>query len=98
MKKMFMREAGLCVALIVGAIAMTSFVVGVHLAHADPKPGLWQESVTQADGVTVRKIRDTTGGDFNVCYVASRVALPGGSLSAPMTVSVAISCVPERKP
>jgi hypothetical protein len=66
-------------------------------AQADPKPGLWQEAVTQADGVTVRVIRDTTGGNFNVCYVASRVSNVAEQ-SYPVPLSVAISCVPERKP
>jgi len=65
--------------------------------RADPKPGLWQEAVTQADGVTVRVIRDTTGGNFNVCYVASRVSNVA-SQAYPVPLAVAISCVPERKP
>jgi hypothetical protein len=59
-------------------------------AHADPKPGLWLEQSTVADGVNVRKIRDTTGGDFNVCYVASSTQWTN--------VAPAISCIPERKP
>jgi hypothetical protein len=62
----------------------------------DPAPGLWQESVTQADGVTVRKIRDTTGGDLNVCYVASRV-LHGGTTDTP-AIALSIACLPEKKP
>lgn len=66
------------------------------LAHADPKPGLWQESVTQADGVTIRKIRDTTGGEATVCYVASKI-FPS-TYGGPDHASVAISCIPEKKP
>lgn len=71
-------------------------VAWIPLVHADPKPGLWQEQVTIADGVTVRKLRDTTGGDFNVCYVASRAA--GSTSPVPDSVAVAIACVPEKRP
>lgn len=64
-------------------------------AHADPKPGLWQEGSTQSNGVTVQKIRDTTGGDHNVCYVASQVYKSAGESYSDMG-AVSISCVPER--
>jgi hypothetical protein len=71
--------------------------MSIALAPAtDPAPGLWQESVTQADGVTVRKIRDTTGGDLNVCYVASRVMRSLNSSAD--SVAVSIACIPEKKP
>ena len=73
-------------------------IVTDHLAYADPKPGLWQEAVTQADGVTVRVVRDTTGGNFNVCYVASRTLDKTPASTNPAAIAVAISCVPERKP
>lgn len=66
-------------------------------AHADPKPGLWQESAIHADGVTIRKIRDTTGGESNVCYVASRLNV-GINPTEPRNDSVSISCVPEKRP
>lgn len=94
MKKILTRLAGPVEALavlIIAGIAIISLGIGIHLAHADPKPGLWQESMTQADGVTVRKIRDTTGGEFNVCYVAS-------NRTSPESVAVAISCLPEKRP
>jgi len=87
--------------MMMGALALAALVCGVGVplmalmrdARADPKSGLWQEAVTQADGVTVRVFRDTTGGNFNVCYVASN-----RTNNIPGSVAVAISCVPERKP
>lgn len=87
------------VLVVLGAALAVGLVLtrGERQAHADPKPGLWQEAVTQADGVTVRVIRDTTGGNFNVCYVASRTGDRGMS-GSPQPITVAISCVPERKP
>lgn len=69
----------------------------IHSAHADPKPGLWQEQSTTTDGVMVQKIRDTTGGDFNVCYVASHIENNNGEWSR-YTPTVSISCVVEKKP
>lgn len=82
----------LSVALVAPVVIVTQ---QLRIARADPKPGLWQEAVTTADGVTVRKIRDTTGGDFNVCYVASARFSNGYSTSAG---AVSLSCVPEHKP
>lgn len=81
------------------AVIAVSFILVVDHgpAHADPKPGIWQEAATQADGVTVRVIRDTTSGNFNVCYVASRVS-PRGLNGSAETMAVAISCVPEKRP
>lgn len=63
-----------------------------------PRPGIWQEIATIVDGVTVRKIRDTTGGDYNVCYIASRQEeqSPYKMDTAPAMLS--ISCVPEKRP
>jgi hypothetical protein len=65
-----------------------------------PRPGIWQEIVTTVDGVTVRKVRDTTGGDYNVCYIASRQAetplSPYKIDTSPAALSIA--CVPEKKP
>lgn len=98
MKRFIVAAAPL--ALFAGLILMLALafkVVAIPSAHADPKPGLWQEAVTQADGVTVRVLRDTTQGNFNVCYLASRLE-PGISPSDPRNVAVAISCLPERKP
>jgi hypothetical protein len=88
------------VKLVAAALLGGTLIAGVLrplAARADPKPGLWQEAVTQADGVTVRVIRDTTQGNFNVCYVASEMSHTG-DISHPPSISVAISCVPERKP
>ncbi len=83
-------------ALALLAALVAFLVVRVSVAHAEPKPGLWQEQVTSADGVTVRKLRDTTGGDFSVCYVASRIEGAGATRPA---IAVSISCLPEaRKP
>lgn len=82
----------------VALMAMAAIIVALlfcayfdRTAHAEPKPGLWQEQTTVADGVTIRKIRDTTGGDFNVCYVAS-VA------TSSLYPATSISCIPERRP
>lgn len=63
-----------------------------------PRPGLWHEASTEVDGVTVTKIRDTTGGDYNVCYLASRQEslTPYGLERAP--AMLAITCVPEKRP
>jgi hypothetical protein len=59
-------------------------------SRAEPKPGFWQEAVTNADGVTVRVLRDTTGSRANICYVTSS--------TGPKWTSVAISCLPDRQP
>lgn len=64
-----------------------------HEAHADPKPGLWQEQSTTANNVRIQKIRDTTGSDHNVCYIASRE----GTQTVD-SFAVSISCVAENKP
>jgi hypothetical protein len=63
-----------------------------------PRPGLWHEASTEVDGVTVTKIRDTTGGDHNVCYLASRQEslTPYGLERAP--AMLALTCVPEKRP
>jgi len=65
-----------------------------------PRPGIWQEIVTTVDGVTLRKVRDTTSGDYNVCYIASRQpeqpASPYKIDTAP--AALAITCVPEKRP
>lgn len=87
----------LAIVATVFAVAAVAVLVFARWAHADPRPGLWQEAVVIADGVTVRKIRDNTGGDSNICYVASRLDV-GLSPSDPRNAAVAISCVPERKP
>ncbi len=80
--------------LALGLLLITvSALTALAVAHADPKPGLWLEDVTLADGVTIRKIRDTTGGDLNVCYVASN-----RTNNVPGSVAVAISCLPEKHP
>lgn len=82
------------------SVVFSLVTLGITIArgtHADPKPGIWQEQVTTADGVTIRKLRDTTGGDFNVCYVASRY-FPGENPADPRSAAVSIACVPERKP
>lgn len=63
-----------------------------------PRPGLWQEISTTVDGVTVRKIRDTTGGDYNVCYIASRQVVPNPYDLTAAPAMLAISCVPEKRP
>lgn len=95
MKQMFV-PVGAMLALIATGVAL-GLTLRVHSAYADPKPGLWQEAtVTQTDGVTVRVIRDTTGGHFNVCYVASK--LFPSTYGGPSHATVAISCVPERQP
>lgn len=63
-----------------------------------PIPGVWTEISVVVDGVNVRKIRDTTGGDYNVCYIASRQTSlsPYGLNTEPAMLS--ISCVPEKRP
>lgn len=63
-----------------------------------PRPGLWHEVSTEVDGVTVTKIRDTTGGDYNVCYLATRqeALTPYGLERAP--AMLALTCVPEKRP
>lgn len=68
------------------------------LPRSVPRPGIWQEMSTVVDGVNVRKIRDTTGGDYNVCYIASRQEeqSPYKLDTAPAMLS--ISCVPEKRP
>jgi hypothetical protein len=55
-------------------------------------------AITVADGVTVRVVRDTTGGNFNVCYVASRTLDKTPASTSPAAIAVSISCVSERKP
>ena len=77
----------LALAILGSALAM----LGFGIAHADPKPGMWQKSVVVADGVTVRKILDNTDNENTVCYVASRSAKQG-SIYIDGQVSVAISC------
>lgn len=89
------RNMWQCVMAMVFVIAlMLTMTFAARVSHADPKPGLWQESVTQADGVTIRKIRDTTGGERVVCYVASR-SFPA-NYGGPDHGVVAISCLPEK--
>jgi hypothetical protein len=67
---------------------------------AAPRPGIWTEIAVVVDGVTVRKVRDTTGGDYNVCYIASRQSeqplSPYKIDTAPAALSIA--CVPEKRP
>lgn len=70
--------------------AGTAAFICQRSAHAAPKGGLWLEQSTQADGVLVRKIRDTFDG--NICYIATREHIAGTSQVPP-----AIACVPERK-
>jgi hypothetical protein len=67
---------------------------------AAPRPGIWQEIVTTVDGVTVRKVRDTTGGDYNVCYIVSRQAeTPLSPYKIDTTpAALSIACVPEKRP
>jgi len=95
------RVTAATAALVVLAILVALVVLRVSVAHADPKPGLWQEQSTVADGVTIRKIRDTSGGDFNVCYIASRISvgIPGtvGAGARDLPIAVAISCLPEKR-
>ncbi len=80
MKKVFV----VLLAIVIG------YVLGIAVpAHATPRAGIWLEHVTVADGVVVRKIRDTF--DWNICYVVH-------SQSANLSSSPSISCVPERKP
>lgn len=56
--------------------------------------------MTTVDGVTLRKVRDTTGGDYNVCYIASRQAeQPLSPYKIDTTpAALAITCVPEKRP
>lgn len=63
-----------------------------------PRPGLWQEISTTVDGVNVRKVRDTTGGDYVVCYIASRQVVPNPYDLTAAPAMLAISCVPEKRP
>jgi hypothetical protein len=63
-----------------------------------PRPGIWQEMSTIVDGVTIRKIRDTTGGDYNVCYVASRQEEISPYKLDTYPAMLSISCVPEKRP
>lgn len=86
------RVTAAAAALVALAILVALVVLRVPCAHADPKPGIWQEQSTSADGVTIRKMRDTTNGEFNICYVASRASAAG------LPVAVAISCLPEKRP
>lgn len=67
-------------------------------ALAAPRPGIWQEIVTIVDGVTVRKVRDTSGGDHNVCYIASRQEEISPYKLDTYPAMLSISCVPEKKP
>lgn len=82
-------QVTLAMAVAIALFTIASAAIDTAIASADPKPGLWQEGATDADGVHVRKIRDTTSRDFNICYVATMI----NSTSSP-----AIACVPERKP
>lgn len=65
---------------------------------ASPRPGIWQEIVTVVDGVTVRKVRDTSGGDHNVCYIASRQEEISPYKLDTYPAMLSISCVPEKRP
>jgi hypothetical protein len=101
--------------VLLGAVLSPAFVAawGVSSARANPipppatapalpapRPGIWQEIVTTVDGVTVRKVRDTTGGDYNVCYIASRQ--PEQPLSPykidTASAALSITCLPEKRP
>ena len=66
----------------------------LRFARADgSKPGLFMEQVIGADGVNVRRIRDT--GEGVVCYVAKARENNSRSHSSDI-VSVGISCVREK--
>lgn len=82
---------------IVWLVYTVIFLLIPELAHADPKPGLWLEQSTGADGFVIRKVRDTTGGDYNVCYIASHIDLARGEIPIG-TPAVSISCVAEKRP
>ncbi len=84
----FTQLATLSVAFLIGSACGAAGRALV--AQAAPHPGLWLEGSTAVDGIKVSKIRDTTGGDFNICYLATRES----SDSSPP----ALSCVPERRP
>ncbi len=62
------------------------------------RPGIWQELSTVVDGVTVRKIRDTTGNDYNVCYIASRQEEISPYKLDTYPAMLSISCVLEKRP
>jgi hypothetical protein len=82
----------------IGLLLITvTLLTALAVAHAGPIPGLWIEEDTQVDGVTLRKVRDTTNGDYNVCYLASRRP-DVGSKSPPSAFTVSISCVAEKHP
>lgn len=87
-------------AAITSAFAAPAPISSAAPALPAPRPGIWTEIAVVVDGVTVRKVRDTTGGDYNVCYIASRQ--PEQPLSPykidTSPAALAITCVPEKKP
>ncbi len=92
---MFQRSTR--IGIVVAFVGLTTAALLGRVVRADPKPGLWQEASTEVDGVKVRVLRDTTSGNFNVCYVASWHERADINGPAP-AIAVAISCVPEKKP
>ncbi len=67
----------------------------VRSAHADPKPGLWQEGTFTVNGESIQKFRDTTHGSNTACYLIRRTS--GGQGPAnPQQEVVTLSCVSEK--
>jgi len=58
---------------------LRSWCCAYRSPHADPKRALAGASTVAGWRDVIRKIRDTSGGDFNVCYIATRISvgIPG---------------------
>lgn len=76
--------------------ALVCFAIAARfekLAHAQPVTGIYAETSTAVDGVTVRRVRDR--GEGVVCYVASREEI-NRATGMYASVSASIVCMRER--
>lgn len=70
------------------SLLLTLVLLVLSLPVSAAAPGLYAEHSTSVDGVTVRRVRDTTEGI--VCYVAVGHSWVGGYNTSP---GVGISCL-----
>ena len=86
MTKAVAAALGLTLGLVLTGTSLALIGTAAHAASPVPSEGIYWESATAADGVRVRRMRDTASGV--VCYVALRTEPAGLHHNSP-----AISCV-----